>query len=200
MGSKTLEGSATAGRKPDRRKREDRRRHPRYYVSMLIRMRVEGAIEFEPTMLTDISLSGCYVECNSPLVEGTRVELELGPEDLRFHAHAFVRVKYASLGMGLQFVDLDEDASARLHYLIGHLESTRYSNQMAPMLESEDRSAASVGSLAWLPGRESFNAELLLDLAIQFFERKSMLTRDEFLVLLLRSKAKAASRAAEAEH
>jgi hypothetical protein len=189
MGSRTLGRPKNAGRKPDRRQ-QDRRRHPRYYVNMLVRIRAEGAAEFEASMLTDISLSGCYVESNAPLPEGTRVELELGPEELRFHAYAIVRVKYASLGMGLQFVDLDEDAAARLHYLIAHLENTRRSDQIAPRLESEDLVSASTTSLEWLPPREAFDSEVLLDSLIQFFERKGVLTCDEFLVLLLRAKAK----------
>jgi PilZ domain len=56
--------------------------------------------------VTDISLHGCYVEMNTTLPVGTKVDLVLKSFGVRIEAPGTVRASYPFLGMGICFAEI----------------------------------------------------------------------------------------------
>ena len=71
--------------------------------------------------LTEVSLHGCYVEMNTTLPVGTRVDLVLKSFGTRVHSFGTVRAAYSFLGMGIGFHDIDIDEHQRLQQLVAAL-------------------------------------------------------------------------------
>ena len=71
--------------------------------------------------LTEVSLHGCYVEMNTTLPVGTRVDLVLKSFGTRVHSFGTVRAAYSFLGMGIGFRDIDIDEHQRLQQLVAAL-------------------------------------------------------------------------------
>ncbi len=59
-----------------------------------------------PGTVTDLSLSGCYVEMLSPLPVDTNVELVLAADNINLHLSGKVRTSQNGLGMGVAFTSM----------------------------------------------------------------------------------------------
>jgi PilZ domain len=80
----------------------DTRRHQRFRCNGGAKIVVSGVNHWGTIM--DISAGGCYVECPSSYPVGQLLYLRIGIDDFKFETDAIVRVCYAGMGMGLEFM------------------------------------------------------------------------------------------------
>ena len=74
--------------------------------------------------LSDISLGGCYAEMPTPLVSGTRVEVQVRMRDLKLRIPGVVSAVHPGFGMGVRFELRNADQKDRLQRLIHELGTT----------------------------------------------------------------------------
>ncbi len=85
------------------RKNVEQRRAPRYSVL--------DAVQFAPlesevqtnARISDISLTGCYIQTKNPLSPGTRIRLQVRLGESGFQTHATVVRSEPNAGMGVMF-------------------------------------------------------------------------------------------------
>jgi len=68
--------------------------------------------------LSDISLSGCYMETLTPEPVGTSVEVLFQAAGARIRLPGVVRVVHPSMGMGIEFADLSAEAAKELQSVV----------------------------------------------------------------------------------
>ncbi|HEX6907035.1 MAG TPA: PilZ domain-containing protein [Terriglobales bacterium] len=68
--------------------------------------------------LSDISLSGCYMETLTPEPVGTQVEVLFQAAATRVRLPGVVRVVHPTMGMGIEFVELSPDAAKELQNVV----------------------------------------------------------------------------------
>ncbi len=98
--------------------REGRRRMPRYAVRGGGEIRQPGMKTVVWGSMTDLSRTGCYLETLTTLPRDAKCELMLNVEGIEIRAGAEVRVSHPSMGMGLQFVDVDPTDQKKLDDLL----------------------------------------------------------------------------------
>jgi len=76
------------------------------------------------TNATDISGRGCYVETFLPLPRGTVLEVTFWADAEKIHTSAVVRASDPGVGMGIEFVGLDEETQIRLQGILQRLNPT----------------------------------------------------------------------------
>jgi PilZ domain len=94
-----------------------RRSADRYRMAVAIQI-LDAEENLMQTITSDVGIGGCYVETASPLEVGTRIEvlLTLGAEDLQ--TDGIVRVTYPGVGMGIEFLGLSWEQTARLYQFL----------------------------------------------------------------------------------
>jgi len=80
-----------------------RRRHPRFTVSVPVEIHAEGSETPVHCVTSDLSLDGCYVESMFPFPVGTSLELRLQLEDTLLIL-ARVVTSYPQVGNGIEFL------------------------------------------------------------------------------------------------
>lgn len=153
----------------------ERRSSPRYKCEGSAEFRAEGSEIRTWGTLTDISMNGCYVEMTATFPVGSRVDLGLELHGVRFQVKGEVRVSYPLLGMGIAFTEISERDRARLRDLIEGL--------ALPKLIRE--SEANPPSHLALP--LVVNPAAALQALVEFFEKRGLLTKEEFVQLLRHS-------------
>lgn len=68
--------------------------------------------------LSDISLSGCYMETITPEPVGTAIDVLFQASGARVRLPGVVRVVHPSMGMGIEFDQLSPDAAKALQTLV----------------------------------------------------------------------------------
>lgn len=68
--------------------------------------------------LSDISLTGCYLETLTPEPVGTPVEVIFQSNGARVRLPGVVRVVHPSMGMGIEFAELSADAAKALQGVV----------------------------------------------------------------------------------
>ncbi len=88
----------------------EKRQHRRAQLVTEIRCKTSGREQLLVTR--DISVGGVFVTSKKPLPHGSEISLSLrlGPSDPAISCHAKVVYSVKGLGMGVQFLDLSEDA------------------------------------------------------------------------------------------
>lgn len=122
----TSSGSAGAAQPaPARRTMADipgtRRGQQRFHVAGGVEMRRnEGA---PPVFgnLSDVSLTGCYVETVSSLPVGTELLFMLRVRDTVVRGRAQVKTSHHAVGVGLVFMHMSKEDQQRLEFLVGTL-------------------------------------------------------------------------------
>lgn len=72
-------------------------------------------------VLTDISLSGCYIQTPSPLPVKTRLSLLLRAHETELVTPAVVSTCDPGVGMGVEFTDMSPENKDRLQKLFAQL-------------------------------------------------------------------------------
>jgi PilZ domain len=116
------------------------RKHPRYQCSGGVELRQQNAGTLIRASLSDISLTGCYVETASTLPIGSMVSFHLRTHDLELNGKAMVKAAHPSAGMGIAFLHLSQEDQQNLEFLIGALAGMR------EMLTQEDRTFVAADS------------------------------------------------------
>jgi len=99
----------------------ERRAAPRYHCRGSISIRQPGAPDRISAAVTDISLSGCYVELMETFPVGTRLSSLLNVESISIRAVAEIRTAHSGVGMGMKFEEMSESDRAALERLIAKL-------------------------------------------------------------------------------
>src|SRR5207245_9799327 len=95
---------------------QERRREPRFEFVASAEVLSESAGTRLVARISDISVSGCYVDTINPLTDGTPVRLKILTETRVFEARETVVYSHTHLGMGLVFGQILSKSQVVLHY------------------------------------------------------------------------------------
>jgi len=160
----------------------EKRRSPRYKCEGSAEMRELSCDVHTWATFTDISLHGCYVEAQATYPVGTVLQMKLAANGVKVELTGNVRVSYPYLGMGIAFVNITEENTARLRDMLSTV--LRHSVIMGPGIAS---SLPSKGPLEALPPIS--NPTAAIQALVEFFESRQMLMRDDFLRILRQSQS-----------
>ncbi len=148
---------------------KNRRRSPRYHCAGSAELTQEGSHVRMWGTLTDISLRGCYVEMSTTFPADTKIDLVLDAVGIRFRARGIVRISYPFLGMGILLTEIAPEQGALLDQLLATLAQA---TTVANPLTVREKSAADMIAAA--------EPMMLLKELGRFFDRKAILSREEF--------------------
>ena len=96
----------------------ERRKHPRFTVSVPVEVHAEGSDTPIRCTTSDLSLGGCYIESMYPIPVDTAVELKLQIVEETLIIFAKVVTSFPQVGNGFRFVKiLPEDRAALSAFL-----------------------------------------------------------------------------------
>ncbi len=98
-----------------------RRKHPRYPCSGGVELRQHESAPPIWANLSDVSLTGCYVETISTLPTGTVLLFHLRTQGTHIKGRAVVKTSDHAVGLGLGFVHLGDEDQRNLEFLLGLL-------------------------------------------------------------------------------
>jgi hypothetical protein len=155
----------------------EKRRSPRYKCEGSVQIREENSANYTRASFTDVSLHGCYVEAESTYPVGSILHMRLEANRTSVEVSGQVRVCYSYLGMGIAFIEMTDENRALLRDLLGSLSRPSVivvpaNPSLPPMLESMETMPAITD-----PGA-------VVKALIDCFEKRRMLTREDFLRIL----------------
>jgi hypothetical protein len=144
-GARSVGGGAAAAMAPAHKDtfvgdatREGRRNVPRYPCRGGGEIRQPGMKTVVWGSMTDISRTGCYLETLTTLPRSAKCELMLNVEGIEIRSGAEVRVSHPSMGMGLQFTDIEPTDQKKLDELLSKLAGgTGSEKKTTPAVSSE---------------------------------------------------------------
>ena len=148
---------------------KERRQSPRLRCSGSAEVRTEGSDVPMWGTVTDVSLHGCYVEMNTTFPVGAKVGLVLKSFGIRIETPGTVRASYPLLGMGICFAEIEPAEQLHLKQLLAALSGR---GAVANGISAEEKSVKD--TLA------SADPRAFIDGIAEFFQKKQMLSRDEF--------------------
>jgi hypothetical protein len=74
---------------------------------------------------SDVSLGGCFVCTSKPLAVNSRVRITLKRKDLQVEAYGVVRIVKPRIGMGVEFIDVEESSTDILERWVEELRRSR---------------------------------------------------------------------------
>lgn len=98
-----------------------RRKHPRYPCTGGVELRQQEGTPPAWGNMSDVSLTGCYVETISTLAIGSMVMFHLRTHNLEIKGRAMVKTSHHAVGMGIAFLHLSQEDQQNLEFLIGML-------------------------------------------------------------------------------
>ena len=164
----------------------EKRRSPRYKCEGSVELREEGRDVGTYASFTDVSLHGCYVEAQATYPAGTILRMKLDANGVRVEAKGTVRVNYPYLGMGVAFAEMTDENRERLKELV--IAARAPSTIMGPGVLPPRLAGAGDAELV-IPNTGAAMAAL-----VEFFQNRHVLTREEFVAVVRKSQAAAASR------
>lgn len=103
---------------------KNQRKFVRHQIRFPLELRDErGGGAHIQTSATDISGRGCYVETLLPFPLGTSVQITFWMESEKVNTVGIVRTSDPGVGMGIEFVGLDDAAQLRFQHLIEGLDT-----------------------------------------------------------------------------
>ena len=154
----------------------NKRQARRYKCEGSVEMRTEGCDVRTWATFTDISLHGCYIEAQATFPAGTVLNLKLEANGIRVETRGNVRVNYPYLGMGIAFVGMTEENVGRLRRILA-------SASRGCVVTRRDSGSTVAGSAAAGMPEIADSMAVIRDL-VEFFERREMLGREDFLRML----------------
>lgn len=101
--------------------RSERRRHQRFACEGKAEIRTADSVTVLWGQLTDLSISGCYIELPAPLVAGRTAQLTLTVFDLSFNVEGRVAVVHPMFGMGVAFTACAPQEAQKLRRILATL-------------------------------------------------------------------------------
>ncbi len=95
----------------------NKRKFERHKLRVPLELRGERGVPMQ-TNATDMNGRGCYVETLLPAALGTPLTITFWIESEKFNAAAVVRASDPGVGMGIEFIGLDEGSQSHLQSLI----------------------------------------------------------------------------------
>lgn len=114
------------------RRREERRRHPRFNCSGTARIWEQGHELAIDARVNEISLGGCYIEIMSPARLATCVRLELSINRRSISLEGIVRNSQPQYGMGIEFMKVAPAEAEKLQRVIGEVSGAVSAEAQAP--------------------------------------------------------------------
>jgi hypothetical protein len=157
----------------------DKRKSPRYKCEGSARIQQIGSAVATWAKFADISMHGCYVETATPFRSGTKLTLKLDANNFRIQTTGEVRVVYAGLGMGVSFVEMSEEDRGRLRELVRSISpaSVIMNQRLSPHSASTTTPQSEVAPPVT-------NPSAVLQAILEFFEKRHVMGREEFLKIL----------------
>ena len=91
---------------------QDRRRHPRMPVTLLVQYQAEAGEQAEVDYATDLSPGGLFIKTPRPAQPGSTLQVQFAPGKDSYLIQAYCRVaRVTPEGMGAAFVQLDADSA-----------------------------------------------------------------------------------------
>ena len=156
----------------------ERRQNPRYKFAGSAQFRVKGSDVRTWGTLTDLSTGGCYVEMTATFPVGSTVDLVLELNGVRAQVKGAVRVSYPCLGMGIAIREVSDEDRIRRHEMVGSLCPAAPVPQDAHAMEL-DTTPTSLPIIV--------NVGAALQALGDYFERHTLLTKEEFIQVLRKS-------------
>ena len=101
--------------------RKNRRSQPRLVCRVTVTLQPEGSTVPILGNLSNISLTGCYVETGALLQSGTRVRVFFSSDDNSLQNEGTVARSNPGSGVGIQFSDTED--RNKMHRILAHVES-----------------------------------------------------------------------------
>jgi hypothetical protein len=158
----------------------ERRQNPRYKCAGSAQFRVKDSDVRTWGTLTDLSTGGCYVEMTATFPVGSTVDLVLELNGVRAQVKGEVRVSYPCLGMGIAFREVSDEDRIRLHEMVRSLRPAAPEPQEAHAVEL-DTAPISLPIIV--------NVGAALQALVDYFERHTLLTKEEFIQVLRKSQS-----------
>lgn len=156
----------------------EKRASPRYACRGSARFRqLDSEVQSWGTF-TDVSLHGCYVEVTATFPVGTRLSLSLELNGQRVSMMGEVRVSYPFLGIGIAFREMSEENRQRL------AEMMRAVALAIRVAASERERSATDSKPGGNESRDTPDPRRALEALVEFFDQRSLLSREEFYRLL----------------
>lgn len=169
-------GAATVG---ERFEGAEKRRAPRYKCEGSAQIREEKCDIHTWVTFSDISLHGCYVEAQATYPAGTVLHMNMEANGIRFETKGTVRVSYPYLGMGIAFTEMSEESRAALKRMLATISH--------PTVIMGPGIASSLPAVEPLQLPAITKPEAAIAALGEFFERRQMLMREEFVRILKKS-------------
>jgi PilZ domain len=160
----------------------EKRRSPRYKCEGSVHIREENSESFTRASFTDVSLHGCYVEAQSTYPVGSILHMKLEANRTCVEVRGQVRVCYSYLGMGIAFIEMSDQNRALLRELLGAL--SRPSVIVVPANPSLPPTLESMETMPAIT-----NPSAVVKALIESFEKRRMLTREDFLRIVHQTQA-----------
>ncbi len=104
----------------------DKRKYLRHKIQFPLELEDErGSSAHMQTSATDISGRGCYVEVLVPFPLGTRVHIVFWMDSQKVSTFGVVRASDPGVGMGIEFIGLDDETQAKFQRLLDKMDSNR---------------------------------------------------------------------------
>ena len=158
----------------------EKRQSPRYKCEGKLEMCQVGTDAYTQASFNDISLHGCFVEAQATYPVGTSLGLRLEAVGRKIASAGIVRVNYPHLGMGIAFVDMNEENCKQLKDLLASI--SHPSVIMGPGIASSLPANAPLQSVPLIS-----NHAAAVQALINFFENRQMLMRDDFIRVVRQS-------------
>lgn len=157
----------------------ERRIFPRYAIVGTAEVWEDGYTFSTRGTVTDISMSGCYVQMLNPMTTGQKLRFKLTLGKTVFEGDAVVVNHHPSLGMGIDFEHLTADQQRQLNACIQYA----MERQAGHASSGNDEKAATTDEAL------SSRASTLLNKMQEWFHDHDLMTRDEFRKMLERAGA-----------
>ncbi len=160
----------------------EKRRSPRHKCEGSAELRANDCDVRTWASFQDVSLHGCYVEAQATYPVGTVLCMKLEANGVRVEAKGEVRVNYPYLGMGIAVQEMSEGQLAQLKTLLGAISHPTV--VMGPRATSSLSSGDGVEAGSFIADPAATVRALM-----EFFAKRQMLMREEFLKILRTSQA-----------
>jgi len=120
--------------KPGHISPQNRRRFERHKLAFALELRDDRSSAPLFVNATDVGGNGCYIETILPLPKGTRLKADFWIDSQKVSTPAIVRTCDGGVGMGIEFIGIDEATRKRLQ---GQLD--KMISEDAPADEAEDK-------------------------------------------------------------
>lgn len=168
-------------RKAERRS-DERRKYRRYACLGEVDLYVRGLDTPYRGRMTDLSLSGCFVEMLAPLATGTKLGIVVRVGQRRIHGEGVVTASMPNFGLGMRFVHFKPEHLQQLEELVTTLERGEPISTVVPAATAV---AATNTAETAVP-----DAGRALDAVFGWFRTSDVLRREEFLALVKKAKPK----------